>query len=113
MKMFELFNNTPSEDKLDFDLQDDLIFYMKSDPVFYRKKYFPCVEDFKQKLMSKSEPNSLFFSSVVKDAIEEYSKKFDLPEVKEKLGPEDLKGICIKLKDDVIYNIKNKNKENL
>ena len=34
---------TPQETKLNFDIVDDAVVFMRNDPQFYRKKYYPTV----------------------------------------------------------------------
>ncbi len=46
MKIFELYN--PNMKREEFDLNDDLIFFMRNDPQFYRGEYHPFLQKFKR-----------------------------------------------------------------
>lgn len=101
MKIFELFDEQPLDSKLDFDLQDDLIFFMHNDPEFYRKEYYPIHRKFKKILDSERNVSAKAFAPLVKKAYSQYLNKFkeELPveKLEEELQEKELEEICEKL----------------
>lgn len=43
MKINEFFDQ-PIDDKLPFDVVDDVCVFMRNDPMFYRKSFFPAIK---------------------------------------------------------------------
>jgi len=94
MNLVEMFNNEP--DPYDYDMADDIIFFMKNDSDFYRKHYFPLFVKISD--MQKSDKDydwGADVKQVILTAIKEYSEKFGVP----------LK--VISKKQNLISNIKN------
>ena len=76
------FHNQESENlypQPDYDVATDLMIYMREDPVFYRRKYFPALEDYKS---SKKEK---FLVNMIRNGLHNYCEKFGLPHDKEEL----------------------------
>ena len=65
--------------KPDYDIAEDLMIYMRQDPMFYRKKYFPALEDYKT---SKKEK---YLTNMVRHGLDSYCDKFGLPHDKNEL----------------------------
>ena len=65
--------------KPDYDIAEDLVIFMRNDPMFYRRSYFPTLEDFK--VQKKKE----LLSDMVKKGLNKYCEKFGLPHNKEDL----------------------------
>jgi hypothetical protein len=110
MKAFEI--TDPQKDKLDFDLHDDVIFFMNNDPEFYRQSYFPVQHKFHSICEAGREINPKSLRSVVKRAYESYKSKFPMPQLKEKLEETDLDEICEKLyRQEIDYVDQQKQRE--
>jgi hypothetical protein len=97
MKIQEMFGFKPEAPKLDFDLHDDLVFFMNNDPEFYRKEYYPFLNKFKHHCAAGRTVTPKAFVQVVKKAYESYRNKFPLPELDEQLEMNELEEICEKL----------------
>jgi hypothetical protein len=59
--------------KPDFNVGEDLLIFMRNDPMFYRKTFFPAVEDYKN---SKKKP---ILIRLVKKGLGSYCNKFNIP----------------------------------
>ena len=92
-----MFGFQPPAPKLDFDLHDDLMFYMNNDPEFYRKDYYPFLNKFRSHCDAGRSVTPKAFVTIVKKAYEGYKQKFDLPELDESLTDEEVGEICGKL----------------
>lgn len=67
------------DDKLPFDVTEDVIVFMKNDPMFYRKKYFPAIMQMKDdcKRNKKVDAEKLL-GPAVDSAMNTYCKKFQV-----------------------------------
>lgn len=99
MKIQEMFGFQPAAPKLDFDLQDDLIFFMNNDPEFYRSQYYPFLNKFKHHCHAGRAVTPKAFEGLVKKAYDTYKTKFPLPELDENLEGRELEEICEKLQN--------------
>ncbi len=98
MYIFELFDPTAEPKKdIDYDLHDDLIYFMNADPEFYRTSYYPIQHRFQGHCQAGRNVDPKAFSPIVIQAYENYRNKFPLPQLKEKLEEEELTEICEKL----------------
>ena len=85
----------PTDDRLPFDVADDVAIYMRNDPMFYRKQLFPAIMRMKDRHDTGKECNAEgCFGSVCDSAMESYCKKFKLGSPKNVFKPED-KGLII------------------
>jgi hypothetical protein len=65
--------------KPDFNVGEDLLIFMRNDPMFYRKTFFPAIEDFKT---TKKKP---VLVRLVKKGLGSYCNKFNIPNPQEDL----------------------------
>ncbi len=95
MKLFELYN--PNMKRDDFDLQDDLIFFMRNDPQFYRQDYHPFLQKFNRHCDAGRKVGTKAFIPIVNRAFECYQTSFPVEGLESKLSERDLEEICEKL----------------
>jgi hypothetical protein len=95
MKIFELFN--PNMKRDDFDLTDDLIFFMRNDPQFYRKDFHPFQQKFIKHCDADRSVSAKAFAPIVKQAFETYKDMFPVEGLEDTLTEQNLKEICEKL----------------
>jgi len=113
MKIFELFDQSEDKSKIDFDLQDDLIFFMNNDPDFYRKEFHPFLTKYKRHCDAGRQVSSKAFFPIVKKAYEEYQNKFQVEQLENDLPESILKEICEVLNGQCMQNYQEeKKKEN-
>ena len=110
MIILELFDTAPTE-KLDFDLVDDLMFFMKASPAFYRKHFYPTIEKFHSRCKNNQVPDASFFKPLVSSAYKVYVNKYNLNELDDELPVDMLKEICLKLKHAELQSFKDRRKE--
>lgn len=109
MKIFEIFSQNPEEEKpLDFDLRDDLIYFIKSDHDLYKKEFFPLEIKLKKLVQSGEESSPAMFKNLVTHAYNAYYNKFQDQEsrLEKKLPLEELKEICKKIYSELIQELK-------
>ena len=95
-----------TNEKLGYDLKDDLIFFMNNDPEFYREDYFPTVIKFKKYIESGKSVQPRAFESMIKHAYECYQKKFPVEGLDPELNKEISKNICEYIHETETRNIK-------
>lgn len=100
MKIFELFDSQPLKPEIDYDLSDDLMFFMNNDPEFYRKEYFPFLNKFNRHCDADRVVSPKAFSPLVIKAYKLYKNKFPIQELEENLNDSEIKDICEKLQSD-------------
>jgi hypothetical protein len=85
----------PMDDKLPFDVVDDVAIFMRNDPMFYRKSLFPAVMNMKDRHdAGKSCDANDCLGDCCDKGMETYCKKFDLGSAKNIFKPED-KGLLV------------------
>ena len=66
--------------KPDYDVPSDLLIFMRNDPMFYRKNFFPAVEEYKENTKDTAP-----LENMVKRGLGEYCNKFKIENPKEEL----------------------------
>ena len=70
---------TPPDNRLPYDVVDDLAIFMRNDPMFYRQKMFPCIMRMKDAYDGqKSIVPQKVIGPVVDEGMEQYCEKFKL-----------------------------------
>lgn len=90
----------------EFDLIDDIIFFINNDPEFYRTTYFPLVSKFTDELKKNRVPSADAFKSVSEKAYDAYKAKFKVKDLPDNLSPDELKDTCIKLHTQEVKHFK-------
>ena len=85
----------PTDDRLPFDVVDDVAIFMRNDPMFYRKQLFPAIMRMKDRVdTNKKCVAEECLGEVCSRAMETYCNKFNLGSMKNVFKPED-KGLLI------------------
>ena len=80
----------PMDDKLPFDVVDDIAIYMRNDPMFYRKSLFPAIMQMKDRHdAGKACVAEECLGEVCSRAMESYCNKFKLGSPENIFKPED------------------------
>lgn len=90
----------------EFDLIDDVVFFINNDPEFYRTIYFPLVSKFTDALKKGRTPSANAFKTIAEKAYDQYKEKFDVENLSPNLSPEELKDICVKLHNQQVEHFK-------
>jgi len=88
------FNQIDKEPQLDYDLMDDVYFYMMNDDDFYRKQYYPTMNKCKQTGDNEA------LMPVVDSCIKEYCTKYKIPkQIADQITSEDKKMLMQRIMD--------------
>ena len=60
--------------KPDYDVPSDLLIFMRNDPMFYRKNFFPAVEQYRE-----NTKNTKPLEAMIKKGLGSYCAKFNIP----------------------------------
>lgn len=96
------------KDELPFDIEDDLVVYMRNDPMFYRKEYYPMVLKMQSAHKNNKSLDALaLWIPVVQRAIVPYMNKFKIDKnPKDIINKHMIKSIASKIYSDEINHIK-------
>lgn len=87
----------PIDDKLPFDVVDDMAVFMRNDPMFYRKSFFPVVERMKSCYRKNEQFNyEKEIGEMVDRAANTYCRKFKINRRPEDLMDQDERNSLIK-----------------
>ncbi len=94
---------TKDEDgeRINYDLAEDLAFFMNNDDDTYRRHLFPSILKCVDTLKSKKETSPSFFEDAVERGYSIYIKKYPIRHLSDSLEKEMFEEICKKLHDDV------------
>lgn len=85
---------------INYDLIEDLAFYMHNDDDIYRRHTFPSVMRCIEGLKAKKQLNPTVFKSAVEESYKNYIKKFPIRHLPDSLDEEQCLEVCKKLHDD-------------
>jgi len=88
MKLFEFFGKEVN-DKVPFDVVDDVHFHMIDDDAFYRKHYLPCMDSIKGQ--NNQDVIRGHVMPMIEKCLNHYVNKFDLTQTPEELMTEEEK----------------------
>lgn len=109
MKLFELYNISAelAGPKLDFDPLDDLAFFVRNDPEFYRREYYPLVAKLDDYTRAGKRCKDTAFLPCLKKAVKIYIKKYNIPgDVKAIFKNDSLEELSQKMFREELDNIK-------
>ena len=92
--------------ELDYDLPDDLMYFMHNNDEAYRKHMFPAIVKCIKIIKRNKKPAASIFDKVVSECYNMYLKEFPIRELSENLDEENHKKICEKIRDEVYQHIK-------
>ena len=105
MRIDELFDPNKFK-KDDFNLKDDLVFYMNNQPDFYRKHYYPAMCMFKEYYDNDKKINPGAFGKMVERAYKMYRNEFPVQGLNETLDKDIFEEICAEIHKTELENIK-------
>lgn len=86
--------------KPEYDVSADLLIFMRNDPMFYRKTFFPAIEEYKL-----NKKNTSPIESMVNAGLDQYCKKFNIQNpVNELIGSGDIKALVAEIIADEMSN---------
>jgi exoribonuclease II len=85
---------------INYDLIEDLAFFMHNDDDVYRRHLFPKVAQCIEGLKAKKQFSPMIFKSAVEESYKNYLKKFPIRQLPTSLDEELCSEVCKKLHDD-------------
>ena len=89
----------------DFDIADDLVFFMNNDDDTYRRHVYPKIHNCIESIKAKRKTNSSMFADAVKEGYKNYIKKFPIRELPVELDDKLIKETCDKMHEEVCQHI--------
>jgi hypothetical protein len=86
---------------INFDLVEDLAFFMHDDDETYRRHMFTPASHCLDKFKAKKSPSPSIFANAVKESYKNYLKKFKIRELPEELEDTVLEEVCKKVYEDL------------
>jgi hypothetical protein len=86
---------------IDFDLTEDLVYYMNHDDDIYRRHVYPSVAKCLDRIKSNRETSPSLFTNAVKESYKNYIKKFPIRHLPEEIEDEICKEVCEKIHEDL------------
>lgn len=87
--------------KLDYDLIEDLTFFMNNDDDIYRRLVYPAVNKCVSGIKNKTKVNSNIFKNAAMESYKTYVQQFPIRELSDDLDEELCNKVCLKMKEDV------------
>jgi hypothetical protein len=94
-------NHNGIDDQLEFDLSDDLLFFMHHDDDVYRRHVYPAILKYKQRTKNGLKVHQNLFSDAVNSSYTEYCKKYPLRKLPEDLPKDVHNKLCTTMCDDI------------
>jgi hypothetical protein len=112
MRIQELLENTNFKDSdfvkhqdgkrdIDYDLSEDLAFYMHNDDDVYRRHTYPAISKCIESIKSNKKINPGIFKAAVEESYKSYVKKFPIRELTDNISDDVCKEICNKLHEEL------------
>lgn len=124
MKLYEMFGNEElnteellavngpkkmirsHDHKYEFDLAEDLVFYMHNNDDFYRRHFFPILKTCKAQFESGAKFSHRVFKPVIKKAYESYKQEFPVRELEEGIEEDLTEEIAKAIYETELQNLK-------
>lgn len=86
---------------IDYDLTEDLVFYMNHDDDVYRRVVYPSVVACTDRLENNRSTNPSIFTNAVKESYKQYLKKFPMRQLPQDIDEEICKEACEKMHETI------------
>jgi hypothetical protein len=100
-KSEEFVKQTDDGNEIDYDLTDDLVFFLNNDDDAYRRYLLPAVHKFIDKQQAGEEPKYTIFKTAVADGYKQYTKEYPMRELPNEIDTKNWKSACKQLFDTV------------
>jgi hypothetical protein len=92
--------------EINFDLIEDLIFFMNNDDEAYRRHLHPAISNCIDRTEAKKKTSSKMFEKAIRACYTMYNKQYPIREIPDTLDEEVCKEACEKLHEEVCQHIK-------
>lgn len=100
-KSEEFIKQTDEGNEIDFDLADDLVFFLNNDDDAYRRHLLPAVHKFIDKQKAGEEIKCTIFKTAVADGYKLYTKQYPIRELPNDIDKKVWKTACKQLFDNI------------
>lgn len=100
----EFVSKNGDKSELNYDLIEDLAFFMNSDDDIYRRLVYPAVHKCINCIKNKTKINSNIFRPAVIESYKTYIKNFPIRELSDDIEEELCNKVCLKMKEDLMKN---------
>jgi hypothetical protein len=100
-KSEEFIKQTDEGNEIDFDLAEDLVFFLNNNDDAYRRHLLPAVHKFIDKQEAGEDIKCTIFKTAVADGYKMYTKQYPIRELPTDIDKKTWKTACKKLFDDV------------
>lgn len=90
----------PNGNELNFDLIEDLTFFMNNDDEIYRRHVYPGIAKCVHQARNKKKTDPLIFKIAAVEGYKSYRKEFPIRELPDTLDDKTCEEVCEKLHDD-------------
>ena len=90
---------------IDFDLAEDLSFFMSHDDDTYRRHVYPTISKCLEMIKNKKSTKPSVFKAAVEESYKNYLQKYPIRELPDQLDNEMYEEICSKLHDDFCKHV--------
>lgn len=97
----EFIKQTEDGNDIDYDLIDDLVFFLNNDDDVYRRCLLPAVHVFIDKQKEDEKPKYTIFKSAVAKGYKQYIKQYPIRELPSTLDTKVWRDVCKKLFDQI------------
>lgn len=101
----DFIKNTDNGREIDYDLKDDLIYFMNNDDHVYRRHFHPAISTCVDKINENGKVSPKIFKTAVENSYEAYTNKFPLRELPLRLDLETCEDICKSIFEEVKKHI--------
>ena len=100
-KSEEFVKQTDDGNEIDYDLVDDLVFYLNNDDDAYRRILLPAVHKFIDRQKADEDLKYTIFKTAVSNGYKEYIKQYPIRELPDTIDAKSWRATCKKLFDDI------------
>lgn len=90
--------------EIDYDLCEDLIFYMNNDDDVYRRHVYPCVSRCINRIETNEKTNPSIFTNAVRESYKQYIKKYPIRNLPDDIEEITFKEVCKQMHEEICKN---------
>ena len=105
-KSEEFVKQTDDGNEIDFDLTEDLVFFLNNDDDAYRRHLLPAVHKFIDIQKAGKEPKYNIFKTAVADGYKRYTQQYPMRELPDDIDTKTWKAACKQLFDQLSKDMK-------
>ena len=96
---------------IDYDLVEDLAFYMNNDDDVFRNHVYPSIAKCQSNLTAKRPTSASMFKTAVMDSYKKYAEEYPIRELPIELDSKTCDAVCKKVHEDIVKRVTDGNKK--